>query len=155
MYRNALVTVDGTGVSEAALREVSKVVERDGRVTILEVVESPGELMAAVATPEPVLIDTTGIDAVVQSTRAAADANLRDAQTRLEADGLTNVETLMLEGHAGDQIVDEAKRRGCDVVVMATHGRGGLERIMVGSVADHVVRHLDDVAVLLVHPAAA
>ena len=41
---------------------------------------------------------------------------------------------------------------GCDLVVMATHGRSGIERALLGSVADQVVRHARGFAVLLVRP---
>ena len=41
----------------------------------------------------------------------------------------------------GDIILNEASSCGADLIVMGTHGRGGLRRIFLGSVADHVVRH--------------
>lgn len=42
---------------------------------------------------------------------------------------------------------------GCDAVVMATHGRTGLRRALLGSVADHVVSHLVGTPVVVVRPA--
>ena len=62
-----------------------------------------------------------------------------------------NVSTLVVEGDAGTAIVDTAQREACDVIVMATHGRSGIVRALLGSVADHVVRHAD-CAVLLCRP---
>ena len=59
----------------------------------------------------------------------------------------------MLEGLPGDRIVEEAQARKSEVVVMSTHGRSGVRRAVLGSVADHVLRHLDEVPLLLVHPA--
>ena len=55
------------------------------------------------------------------------------------------------EGVPGDAVVEAAQRLGCDLVIMATHGRSGLGRAVLGSVADHVVRHVHS-AVLLVRP---
>jgi len=48
------------------------------------------------------------------------------------------VEVLM--GDAGVEILQAAKRRGANLIVMATHGRKGLRRLVLGSVAEHVVR---------------
>ncbi len=41
----------------------------------------------------------------------------------------------------GDIILDEAQAAGCELIVMGTHGRTGVKRIVFGSVAEHVVRH--------------
>jgi nucleotide-binding universal stress UspA family protein len=47
-------------------------------------------------------------------------------------------------------IIDTVEAQGCDLVVIATHGRSGLRRVVLGSVADHVVRHAHGAAVLIV-----
>ena len=44
-------------------------------------------------------------------------------------------------GQAGPSIVDEAAQRGVDLIVMATHARTGVERMVMGSVADYVLHH--------------
>ena len=41
----------------------------------------------------------------------------------------------------GDILLDEAQRAGSELIVMGTHGRTGVKRILFGSVAEHVVRH--------------
>ena len=64
---------------------------------------------------------------------------------------MKHVRTAIIEGHAGTAIVDAAIAEHADVIVMATHGRGGLGRAFLGSVADHVVRH-SPCPVLLVRP---
>jgi nucleotide-binding universal stress UspA family protein len=43
-------------------------------------------------------------------------------------------------GNPDEVIVETAVRRGCDLIVMGTHGRGGLMRLLMGSVAEHVLR---------------
>ncbi|MFC7233829.1 universal stress protein [Halosegnis marinus] len=50
------------------------------------------------------------------------------------------VERTILEGNPAHEIVEYAKRSGADVVCMGTHGRGGLNRLLLGSVAERVVR---------------
>ncbi|WP_207588738.1 universal stress protein [Halomontanus rarus] len=50
------------------------------------------------------------------------------------------VDTAVLEGSPSRVIVDEAQPEKCDLVVMGTHGRGGIDRLLLGSVAERVVR---------------
>ncbi|WP_276253721.1 universal stress protein [Halomontanus rarus] len=51
-----------------------------------------------------------------------------------------SVDTAVLEGSPSRVIVDEAQPEKCDLVVMGTHGRGGIDRLLLGSVAERVVR---------------
>ncbi len=61
------------------------------------------------------------------------------------------VQFQLVDGLVGEAVCDEAGRIGADLIIMATHGRGALGRLWLGSVADHVVRHSNR-PVLLVHP---
>ena len=45
------------------------------------------------------------------------------------------------DGYPGDGILETAKKSGCDLIVMASHGRRGLSRLLLGSQANHVVTH--------------
>jgi nucleotide-binding universal stress UspA family protein len=51
------------------------------------------------------------------------------------------VDYLLLEGEPAAQIVQAAKETKCDLIVMGTHGRTGLKRLLTGSVAEHVLRN--------------
>lgn len=51
------------------------------------------------------------------------------------------VEYHVLSGDAGDQIVNAARNANADMIVMGTHGKSGLARLLVGSVAESVMRH--------------
>jgi nucleotide-binding universal stress UspA family protein len=68
------------------------------------------------------------------------------ARTRLErlahqqADRHASYEVEVLIGDPGSEILQAAKRRRADLIVMATHGRKGLRRLMLGSVAERIVR---------------
>ena len=53
------------------------------------------------------------------------------------------VETAVLEGSPSRVIVEEACPGDCDLVVMGTHGRGGIDRLLLGSVTERVVRRCD------------
>jgi nucleotide-binding universal stress UspA family protein len=51
-----------------------------------------------------------------------------------------DVERVLLEGAPSTAIVDYATDEACDLIVMGTHGRGGIDRLLLGSVAERVVR---------------
>jgi nucleotide-binding universal stress UspA family protein len=50
-------------------------------------------------------------------------------------------ETMIREGSPRPEVVDAALELKCDVIVMGTHGRSGLQHLLLGSVAEYVVRH--------------
>jgi nucleotide-binding universal stress UspA family protein len=54
--------------------------------------------------------------------------------------GEGQVEHLLVEGEPARQILSIAASRGCDLIVMGTHGRSGLERLLLGSVSEQVLR---------------
>jgi nucleotide-binding universal stress UspA family protein len=64
------------------------------------------------------------------------------------------VKIVIGEGKPGQQIIEVAREEGCDLIVMSTHGRSGLRRAFLGSVASYVVNHLEDGSILLVRPPA-
>jgi nucleotide-binding universal stress UspA family protein len=70
--------------------------------------------------------------------RDALKAQLRAIAT---ADPDVHFEARLAEGQAASAILDVAKESACDVIVMGTHGRTGLSRLLMGSTAEQVVRH--------------
>jgi nucleotide-binding universal stress UspA family protein len=76
----------------------------------------------------------------VQRGRRQAEANSKRIVRMLRADGISAA-PYIAEGNPGLTIVETAAREECDAIVMATHGRSGLRRVLIGSGADYVVRH--------------
>jgi nucleotide-binding universal stress UspA family protein len=73
------------------------------------------------------------------SVKAEADESL----ARLEADLVgrgVEVETVVCEGYAATVIVEEAKAREADLIVIGTHGLSGLKHLLLGSIAERVVQ---------------
>ena len=68
-----------------------------------------------------------------------AEAALETVEA-LAADRDVDVETAAVEGSPSREIITHAEEAGCDLVVMGTHGRGGIDRLLLGSVAEKVVR---------------
>lgn len=65
---------------------------------------------------------------------------LLQAKARLAEDGV-DARVTALEGRAAWAILDHAKRTGATLLCLTTHGRGGFERVLMGSVAEEIVRH--------------
>jgi nucleotide-binding universal stress UspA family protein len=72
-----------------------------------------------------------------------------DAHATILGNTVQYCETLSLIGYPAEVIVDEARRREVDLIVMATHGYSGLKRWALGSVADKVL-HTTQTPLLLV-----
>jgi nucleotide-binding universal stress UspA family protein len=51
------------------------------------------------------------------------------------------VETVLLDGHPAEKLVQYAEEEGMDIIIMGTHGKKGLDRLLLGSVAGNLVRH--------------
>jgi nucleotide-binding universal stress UspA family protein len=86
----------------------------------------------------------------LQDWKMAARVHLkRYAQTHLPGQDL---ETLLIEKHSAEGILSAAKALNSDLIIMGTHGRTGFNRMMMGSVAETVLRE-SECPVLTVHPA--
>jgi nucleotide-binding universal stress UspA family protein len=85
--------------------------------------------------------------------RAEIDKGLVRLLDRLKAAGVAKITTTVGAGDAWREIVRIAKDEACDLIVMGTHGRGGVTHLLLGSVAEKVVRKAP-CAVLTVGPRA-
>jgi nucleotide-binding universal stress UspA family protein len=140
-YRRMLVALDGSTVAERVLPHVEALAGQFGStVLLLRAVTPPDRLVAATTevssgiavNPEPLL-------EAEQAEREEAQTYLQRVGGRLEALGLSvTVETP--EADAARSIVERAQEIGADLIAMTTHGRGGLGRLVFGSVADGVLR---------------
>jgi nucleotide-binding universal stress UspA family protein len=143
-YRKILVAVDGSGASNKGLREALRLAKEEGaQLLLLHVVNeyyayAVPELGLATADLAPALRE--GGEKILR--RAAALATKAGARPK----------TLLREtigGAASDLIVREAKKQRADLIVLGTHGRRGVRRMVLGSDAEQVVRS-SPVPVLLV-----
>lgn len=97
-----------------------------------------------------------GADPTNEQVRVVQEAEgyLASMQERLAKRGMTNVETSVWYGPAVAAIVDAARLRKADLVVMSSHGRSGLGRLLLGSVTESVLRSTA-VPVCIVRPPGA
>jgi len=142
MYEKVLLPTDGSPCSAQALREGLELVRSCGsKATILYVVENP--LLTLPMLPEGIPYEAE----LYQDLKKAADDVLDEARL-IAAEVGVEVETAMEEGQPVPTIVSYAK--DFDLVVMGTHGRGGLEKLILGSVTDGVL-HRTEKTVLVIH----
>ncbi len=143
-YRKILVAVDGSPAAEKGLREAIRVAEAGpGTLVILHVVNE-FQIYYAMEGAGP------GAD-VHERLRAESRRILEKARASAERRGL-KPKILMGEiagGSAAPAIVQEAKKQRADLIVLGTHGRRGMTRLVMGSDAEEVVRSAP-VPVLLV-----
>jgi nucleotide-binding universal stress UspA family protein len=78
---------------------------------------------------------------VIQQIVDDSQRGLDDAVTRASGYGAKRVSSKLLTGTPWAEIVSELERQACDLCVIGTHGRTGMSRIFLGSVAEKVVRH--------------
>ena len=126
MYEDVLVPTDGSESVEQAVAHASAIADRfDATVHTVHVVQTPD------------VADQLEGSVVERLERAGREAV--EAVTE-QTDGSGDVESAVLEGVPSEEIVSYAADRGIDVIVMATAGKTGAEREMVGSVTEAVVR---------------
>ena len=87
-----------------------------------------------------------------EKAKEEADAYLQAQVGSLRARGLTVDWAVVEGGQAGHGILAEAERAGCDLIAMATRGRGAIARTLLGSTADKVVRGASVPVLLLRQP---
>ena len=83
-----------------------------------------------------------------------AEEYLDRVAARLQRDGIKDLQTSVWYGPAASAIVEAARLRGADLIVMGTHGRSGLGRLILGSVAESVLRSTTTPILLLRAPEA-
>jgi nucleotide-binding universal stress UspA family protein len=145
MFRTVLVPLDGSWFAESALPTAARFAKDAGAKLSLVLVHEPAPALIGMG---DVVLPSRDLDFEWRSRQQSyLAATAADAST---AWGVS-AGFLEIDGNAGPSICEAASRISADLVVMATHGRGALRRLWLGSVADYVVRHLT-VPVLLVHP---
>jgi nucleotide-binding universal stress UspA family protein len=144
MFNKILVPLDGSELAECVFPYVEDIaLKRASLVEAVFVVERYEMPLHG-----GVVFDEDNLEQIERSARKAAENYMKTAKKRLFSKGI-DINTVVLEGKIADTLVDYAANNGFDLVVMATHGRSGLARWVVGSVADKIL-HYSTVPVLLI-----
>ena len=142
LAKHLLVPTDFSEPSTAALEHAITLAKAIGaKITIAHIYEVPSFAYEGGLVSVPVEFATKIRDAAVASLKAACDAN---------AGRGVEISSLAREGVPAELIDEIAKELGADMIVMGTHGRRGLSHVLLGSVAERVLRTAR-VPVLTVH----
>jgi nucleotide-binding universal stress UspA family protein len=132
-YKKILVPLDGSATSEAILPEIEKLASAFGAsISLLHVVP----ILIFSGSMEPVVQYETVTEALIKE----GEAYLRTIEKRLKDKGLT-VESRLQQGNEAQLILEHSDQKDIDLIAMSTHGRSGVRRWLLGSVAEKVVRH--------------
>jgi len=129
-----LVPTDFSATADAALDYAYVMAERFGAsLELLHVLD------------DPFVVDGMAAEAYVSEAPALRTAMLQEAQERLRhrasaREAMPTIGTEVLFGHGARTIAEYAAERGADLIVMGTHGRTGFAHLLLGSVAEQLVR---------------
>lgn len=147
-FRRLVAPLDGSPLARRVLAPATRLLEEGGRIILLRVVE-PVTMTGFGPADVPSGVDVSATEAVEERAEERLEATARDLRGRLAGD----VETrLVRHPYPARAVLDAVEEAGADATALATHGRGGLRRLVVGSVADKVVRG-GRTPVLVVRPA--
>jgi nucleotide-binding universal stress UspA family protein len=146
MYKRILIAVDGSDTSDRALQEAINLAK--DQQAMLSIVYAVDEVSLSADTEfvDPAMISNAWVEAgreILNKASNLAVAASVQAQTRL-------IELDHFGMRIADAIVEEAKAWSADIIVVGTHGRTGLSHLLLGSVAEDIVR-ASRLPVLLVH----
>lgn len=138
MYKKVLFTTDGSKFAEDSLPYAVDLARQCGAaLEILTVIENP----VFYGTPEATaLYDAEFYRSLAAELEKLAQAAI-DRSTAKAAESGVKATGKIRRGSPSDELVAEAKEWGADVIVLSTHGRTGLGRLFLGSVANAVVHH--------------
>jgi nucleotide-binding universal stress UspA family protein len=134
MFKHILVALDGSDCSHQALDLAVELAKEQGALctvcTVVDIVRAASSM-------------TFAPGAIINQWIATLNEDAREIEAQAiekYTDPGLNIESVVVEGYPSDAIIDTAKKKGADLIVMGSHGRSGLKRLWLGSVAESVVR---------------
>ncbi|MDI3341797.1 MAG: universal stress protein [Sphaerobacter sp.] len=149
-FRRILVPLDGSAYAEAALPVAVQLARAfDAELVLVRVAETSQIYRTLTPTaPTPIAVET--LDEIAAQVRSEARSYLHQVAERLQREGV-RVQSEVLEGFPTEQLLAYERDQTVDLVVMATHGRSGVSRLVFGSVAERILR-LGQTPVMMVKP---
>lgn len=146
MYNHILITTDGSAHSEKSVEQGLRLAQKlNSKVTIITVT-APYTISGL---PGGWTDTQAFIDQYEQEWKDYAEKTLNKAKKQADELKLT-VETLHTTNiSAADSILETSQKLGCDLIVMASHGRTGLKRMLLGSQTNEVI-NMSEIPVLVV-----
>ncbi|MBN2074623.1 MAG: universal stress protein [Dehalococcoidales bacterium] len=157
MYKRILVPLDGSSFASHALESAYEIAESFNSDIILLRVVSPVRPVAIANGTSPFIESPQSVKISMNIARAEEKRNVERARRYLREKSKTGSCSALKctyqvkIGQPANEILKLARVEKADLIVLSTHGRGGIKRAILGSVADEVVRKFTG-KVLIVHP---
>lgn len=135
MFKDILLPTDGSkGVEEAINCAVALAKKFDAKIHVLYVVEPPRfqDYGAGIA-----------LASIIKTLQEAGEQIVSETVEVIRKSGVSALEESIEEGHPAEEILKYMSEHGIDLIVIGTHGRRGINRVLLGSVAEEVVRSAD------------
>jgi len=148
MYRHILIPTDGSELAHRGVAHGLSLAKAVGaKVTVLTV-EASFNVYDVPASR--VNLMTAAFDEYAKHAREHATSILDGIANEAKAAGVQFETLQVIQDHPYEAIVATAKEKGCDLIVMASHGRSGLAAVLLGSVTTKVLTHTT-IPVLVCH----
>lgn len=137
MFKHLLICTDGSSLGNKAAKAGIELARTLGaKVTAYHAIEQPPLLY-----DEGYMMDQKTIDGVEEGVRAAGQKRVDAIGKMAKVAGVPFASVVAKASTAYEGIIDAAKKRKCDVIFMASHGRRGLSRLIMGGVTQKVLAH--------------
>ena len=148
MHRHILIPTDGSELAQKAVSHALKLAKDEGAKVTALVVEHSFNVYAV---PESKIYKMPKeFAAYSKQIKEHATMILDGVAKQAEAAGVKCATIQVVHEHAYEAIIDTAKKKGCDLIVMASHGRSGISALVLGSVTNKVLTHTK-IPVLVLH----
>jgi nucleotide-binding universal stress UspA family protein len=150
VFKNILVCLDGSEIAEKILPVVKEqALAMGSKVTLLHVVNLPGNVTLGVPGFPSVPLHTASMPEHLKKDFDSAEQYLKNTEKQLVTQGIqANSQTLI--GLPGPSIISYAAENAIDMIALVTHGHGGLRNVLLGSVAEHIIKE-SGLPIILVH----
>lgn len=130
MLRQVLVPLDGSPLAESALNYAGQITDKTSMV----------QLLVVLANVDNFFVPTPNSVKKMDEQLASARQYLQGVAKRLHSDFGANTAIEVKVGDPAQTIVEAAERKQVDAIIMSTHGRSGVDRVIFGSVAQKVLQ---------------
>ncbi|MBI4848068.1 MAG: universal stress protein [Nitrospirae bacterium] len=142
-FNRIIVATDGSKYSEAAVREAIGIAKRCGS-TLIAISVVPSET----ASPFDIVHTEMMKETIVEKELKMAECTIKDLKASSEKEGVSAT-GFIYSGKPYEAIINTAKEKKADLIVVGSHGRTGIDRLLMGSVTERVIG-LSECAVLVV-----
>lgn len=140
MYKKIMVALDGSKLAESVLPHLETVIKGSEFPEVI-VVQAVEPLSIPYGLEAAKLTSLEQLKEFEIHQKADAEKYLKEIVARLSKTG-ANIKAQVIYGKAAEALSDYASKNDIDLVIVATHGRSGVSRWVLGSVADRLIRSL-------------